>query len=135
MNYKKALEEEEIARQKEKGLFPTAKVESVEENIRKASLSPEEYRQYCQKLFLFKEIKVKNFKSWNDRRNYFKQAQKEMIEEAKKAVNNDDNSKTSRPALPEGTKIISIPVVELEQKNPNAKVLHTFKMFYLDLCS
>ena len=80
------MEEEEIAREKEKGLFPTAKVESVEENLKKASLSPEEYRQYCQKLFLFKEIKVKNFKSWNDRRNYFKQAQREMIEEAKKSA-------------------------------------------------
>lgn len=126
LNYKKALDEEEAARQKEKGLFPTAKVESVEENLKKASLNAEEFRDYCKKLFVFKEIKVKKFQSWNDRRNYFKQAQKEMIEEAKKAVE-DTDSNISRPALPDGTKIISIPVVELEQNNPNAKVLiHKF---------
>ena len=85
-------------------------------------MNAEEFRDYCKKLFVFKEIKVKKFQSWNDRRNYFKQAQKEMIEEAKKAVE-DTDSNISRPALPDGTKIISIPVVELEQNNPNAQVL------------
>ena len=75
LNYKKALEEEDAAKQREKNgsIFPVAKVESAEENLKRASLSPDEYREYCQKLFLFKAHTVKKFKSWAERRTHQRQ--------------------------------------------------------------
>ena len=46
---------------------------------------------------------------------------KEYKKSRSKAVGEDsEKSKQSRPALPDGTKIISIPVFELEQDDPNA---------------
>ena len=146
LNYKKALEEEEAVKQRSKNesIFPVAKVESVEESLRKASLSPDEFREYCQKLFRFKKHKVKKFKSWADRRTHQRNERDQTIKEIKKSVEkqkkqknstkkdvtingkNDDtsvkesnNETKSRPALPEGTKIISIPVFEMEQEIPN----------------
>jgi len=128
LSYKKALEtEEEAVKEKEKNgsIFPAAKVESAEENLKRASLTADEYRDYCQKLFLFKAHSVKKFKSWADRRTHQRQERDQTIKEYKKsrskAVGEDsEKSKQSRPALPDGTKIISIPVFELEQDDPNA---------------
>lgn len=117
MYYKKALEDEEASRQKEKSPFPTAKVESVEENLKTASLNPTELREYCEKLFKFKKITVKKFNTWGDRRTYNKQAQQVEIEKVKKAAKDSKD----RPAFPEGTTILSIPVVEMEQENPNGQ--------------
>ena len=76
LSYKKALEtEEEAVKEKEKNgsIFPAAKVESAEENLKRASLTADEYRDYCQKLFLFKAHSVKKFKSWADRRTHQRQ--------------------------------------------------------------
>ena len=67
LNYRKALEaEEEIEKNaaEQNSIFPLAKVESVEENNKKASLDPNEVREYCQKLFVFKQETVRKFKSY-----------------------------------------------------------------------
>ena len=163
LNYKKALEVEEAAKQREKdSIFPIAKVESVEENNRNALLKPEEYREYCQKLFIFKKHTVKKFNSWAERRTHQRHERDQTIKRIKMSVqehqrrkkmsnkvpnneannvnnqqstelNTDNNqsvqseqskSKNSsngiienaKPVLPEGTKIISIPVFEMEQE-------------------
>ena len=122
LNYRKALEaEEEIEKNaaEQNSIFPLAKVESVEENNKKASLDPNEVREYCQKLFVFKQETVRKFKSWADRRSHQKQERDQTIQDIKSKIQN--NEKSRRPALPNGTKIISIPVVELEQEDPNVE--------------
>lgn len=90
--------------------------------MKKASLNPEEYRDYCQKLFLFKKQTVKKYRSWAERRTHQRQERDQTIKEIKENNKNDQENPTeNRPALPEGTKIISIPVFELETeegKNP-----------------
>ena len=77
LNYKKALEaEEEAIKEREKNagsIFPVAKVESAEENLKRVSLTPDQYREYCQKLFVFKAHTVKKFKSWSERRTHQRQ--------------------------------------------------------------
>ena len=78
--------------------FFVAKVESVEENLKTASLNPTELREYCEKLFKFKKITVKKFNTWGDRRTYNKQAQQVEIEKVKKAAKDSKD----RPAFPEG---------------------------------
>ena len=78
--------------------FSVAKVESVEENLKTASLNPTELREYCEKLFKFKKITVKKFNTWGDRRTYNKQAQQVEIEKVKKAAKDSKD----RPAFPEG---------------------------------
>ena len=75
-----------------------AKVESVEENLKTASLNQTELREYCEKLFKFKKITVKKFNTWGDRRTYNKQAQQVEIEKVKKAAKDSKD----RPAFPEG---------------------------------
>ena len=120
LNYKKALEaEEETEKAQQNSIFPVAKVESVEDNIKKASLDPNEVREYCQKLFVFKQETVRKFRSWADRRSHQKQERDQTIQDIKSKIQN--NEKSRRPALPNGTKIISIPVVELEQEDPNVE--------------
>ena len=97
-------------------IFPAAKVESVEESLKKASLDPTEVREYCQKLFVFKQETVRKYKSWADRRTHQKQVRDKTIKDIKNKTNNEQK----RPTLPNGTTIISIPVVELEQEDPSA---------------
>lgn len=42
--------------------LPCAKIETAQENLASQSLSPEQLREYCSKLFKFKVIKVMRFK-------------------------------------------------------------------------
>jgi len=70
-------------------------------------------------LFVFKQETVRKFKSWADRRSHQKQERDQTIQDIKSKIQN--NEKSRRPALPNGTKIISIPVVELEQEDPNVE--------------
>ncbi len=219
LNYKKALEEEAVAKQNVKDAnkaeevetsdtaggdnaeakaamksFPKAKIETAAERARRVLMTPDQYREYCEKLFVFEQRTVKRFPSWKDRRTFYRQEQKKEIqkvkesvqaaEEAEKAENqpptknvnaqptkpspppstsvaslsttspsksNNTNSnanksknsntkgnfnnspkKDKRPILPEGTKIISIPVVEFEPEDPNAKVCKI--IFYRKKC-
>jgi len=129
LSYKKALEaEEEAIKEREKNvesIFPVAKVESAEENLKRVSLTPDQYREYCQKLFVIKAHPVKKFKSWSERRTHQRQERNQSIKEYKKSLSatgeDSEKCKQSRPALPDGTKIISIPVLDMEPEDPNAK--------------
>jgi hypothetical protein len=84
-------------------IFPKAQIETIEESMKKSELTPEEVTNYCKKIFVFKELEVAKFKTWKERRAYYKQSQKKKI----------DNILTNRPTLPEGTKIITIPALEM----------------------
>lgn len=84
-------------------VFPRAQIETIEETRKITELSPEEVTKYCEKLFVFKELEVAKFKTWKERRAYYKQSHKKKLEK----------ELTSRPTLPEGTKIITIPSLEL----------------------
>lgn len=69
--------------------IPNARIETVQENIEKHNLKPEQIREYCEKLFKFKTIQVVRFKSWSDRREFSKKKK---------------NAKQwERPTLPDGT--------------------------------
>ena len=57
-------------------IFPRAQIETIEETLRKTELCPEEVTKYCEKIFVFKELEVAKFKTWKERRAYYKQSQK-----------------------------------------------------------
>ena len=84
-------------------VFPRAQIDTIEETMKKSELTPEEITSYCKKIFVFKELEVAKFKTWKERRAYYKQSQKKKI----------DNLLSNRPTLPEGTKIITIPSLEM----------------------
>lgn len=68
-----------------------AKIETAVENLQQQSLEAGELRDYCERRFLFKTIKIIRFKSWAERRRFQKLSKKK-----------------DRPQLPEGTKLISL---------------------------
>lgn len=77
-----------------------AKVETVSENLKAHSLNPKQFTEYCQKLFKFKTIRVMRFKSWSARRKFTK--------------NRKHIKHLQRPTLPDGTKLITFPVLNTE---------------------
>ncbi|XP_011498331.1 PREDICTED: microprocessor complex subunit DGCR8 [Ceratosolen solmsi marchali] len=105
LQYKRALKEEEEEKQKDKERtqaaqacsLPNAKIETIQENRATQSLDGENLRNYCQSLFRFKSIKVMRFKSWSQRRKFTK--------------NKKQRKQLERPTLPDGTKLITFPVV------------------------
>lgn len=76
------------------------------ENLKAHSLTGDQLREYCKKLFLFKTIRVMRFKSWSARRQFNKN---------KRQIKN-----LQRPTLPDGTKLITFPVVQADSSNPVA---------------
>uniref|UniRef100_A0A1B0EZB3 Uncharacterized protein n=2 Tax=Phlebotomus papatasi TaxID=29031 RepID=A0A1B0EZB3_PHLPP len=86
--------------------LPNAKIETVKENLKAQSLTSAEVTEYCQRLFNFKTIKVRRFKSWSARRKFTKN---------KKQIKN-----LQRPTLPDGTKLITFPVLNTEGENSSA---------------
>lgn len=86
--------------------LPNAKIETVKENLKAQSLTSSEVTEYCQRLFNFKTIKVRRFKSWSARRKFTKN---------KKQIKN-----LQRPTLPDGTKLITFPVLNTEGENSSA---------------
>ena len=54
-------------------------VECIEE--KKKDLSPPEVLEYCQKLFDFKEVEVVKFRSWKERRNFYKKEHQRKAEQ------------------------------------------------------
>ncbi|XP_075146191.1 microprocessor complex subunit partner of drosha isoform X2 [Haematobia irritans] len=80
-----------------RSLVPAAKIVTVNENIQKESLTPEQFNQYCQKIFKFRVIRVLRFRSWNARRKFTK--------------NRKNLKNIQRPTLPDGTKLIKFPVL------------------------
>ncbi|XP_050069019.1 microprocessor complex subunit DGCR8 [Anopheles maculipalpis] len=87
----------------------SAKIETVTENLKAQSLTPDAVMDYCKKLFRFKTIRVLRFKSWAARRKFTKH---------RKHIKN-----LQRPTLPDGTKLITFPMlnIEDEQGNPHAR--------------
>uniref|UniRef100_A0A182IU07 Uncharacterized protein n=1 Tax=Anopheles atroparvus TaxID=41427 RepID=A0A182IU07_ANOAO len=87
----------------------SAKIETVTENLKAQSLSSDAVMEYCKKLFRFKTIRVLRFKSWSARRKFTKH---------RKHIKN-----LQRPTLPDGTKLITFPMlnIEDEQGNPHAR--------------
>lgn len=77
-----------------------AKVETVSENMKAHSLTPQQFTEYCKKLFKFKTIRVMRFKSWSARRKFTK--------------NRKHIKHLQRPTLPDGTKLITFPVLNTE---------------------
>lgn len=87
-------------------LIPNAKVETVSENLRAHSLTPALFTEYCKKRFNFKTIRVMRFKSWSARRKFTK--------------NRKHIKHLQRPTLPDGTKLITFPVLSAEVADPNS---------------
>lgn len=111
------------------GPFAAAKIETVKENLKSQSLTSDELNQYCSSLFEFKSIRVMRFKSWSARRKFTKN---------RKQIKN-----LQRPTLPDGTKLITFPVLATDTEtgksvrtkkewimNPNGKsyvcILHEY---------
>lgn len=150
LNYRKALEEEtrlrediqkateikqEISEEKPETIenkalsLPNARIETVTENEKAKSLTSAQVQEYCKKLFKFRTIRVMRFKSWSARRKFTK--------------NRKNIKHLKRPTLPDGTKLITFPVVNTETEgtqnnrpkkewimNPNGKsyvcILHEY---------
>lgn len=148
LNYRKALEEEmrlrediqEVVQIKDETLenntetvetaaLPNARIETVVENEEAKSLTTAHIQEYCKKLFKFRTIRVMRFKSWSARRKFTK--------------NRKNIKHLKRPTLPDGTKLITFPVVNTENEgtqnnrpkkewimNPNGKsyvcILHEY---------
>lgn len=84
--------------------IPNAKVETVAENLKAQSLTPLQFTEYCKKRFNFKTIRVMRFKSWSARRKFTK--------------NRKHIKHLQRPTLPEGTKLITFPVMSGDGTDP-----------------
>lgn len=132
LSYKRALEKEKEKKtdiettENINNLFlPNAKIETVQENLQNHNLTPEQLREYCEKIFKFQTLKVLRFKSWTERRKYSKRRKQEK--------------QLQRPTLPDGTKLITFPIKTLDNKdnpkkewimNPNGKsfvcILHEY---------
>ncbi|XP_052746606.1 microprocessor complex subunit DGCR8 isoform X2 [Bicyclus anynana] len=74
-------------------VIPAPRVQNINNNWNKQHLTPEQLNDYCKKLFKFKTVQSLQFKTWLARRRFVK---------AKKAL--------QYPKMPEGAKLISIPV-------------------------
>lgn len=78
-------------------MVPAAKIITVNENIQMESLTPDQFNEYCRKLFKFRIIRVLRFRSWHARRKFTK--------------NRKHLKNIQRPTLPDGTKLIKFPVL------------------------
>ncbi|XP_033747277.1 microprocessor complex subunit DGCR8-like isoform X2 [Pecten maximus] len=82
-------------------IAPPIKIEYAEDRKKQNTVDPTELREYCEKLFEFRTITVKKFKTWKDRRRHLNAIRSQ-----------------SRPALPSTTKLITckIPQVKGDEK-------------------
>ncbi|KAE9525112.1 hypothetical protein AGLY_014526 [Aphis glycines] len=107
LQYQKGLENKEIIKNEPDFqisklgdmIIPNAKVETVQENIIKESLTHAELRKYCQSIFKFKIKKEKSS---------CKMLEKDNIKT--EISSNTLKSTKERPSLPDSTKLISFPV-------------------------
>lgn len=103
--------EEEAAKSQEQSSnsapLPAARIETARENAEAINLSHVELREYCQRLFRFKTIEVMRFKTWAERRKFAKIKKKER--------------QLQRPSLPDGTKLITFPILEGGDSNSNGR--------------
>lgn len=98
------------------GPFAAAKIETVKENLQSQSLASNELQQYCSSLFEFKTVRVMRFKSWSARRKFTKN---------RKQIKN-----LQRPTLPDGTKLITFPVLATD--NETGKSVRTKKEWIMN---
>ncbi|KAK3579829.1 hypothetical protein CHS0354_029559 [Potamilus streckersoni] len=70
-----------------------ARIESAEEKKKETSLDPDQVKEYCERLFEFRTITIKKFKSWKEKRRHLNEMKRQ-----------------SRPALPSTTKLITCPI-------------------------
>ncbi|XP_034255865.1 microprocessor complex subunit DGCR8 [Thrips palmi] len=94
----KTIGELASARKPGNPVLPAARIETAKENADAVNMSHVELREYCQRLFRFKTIEVMRFKTWAERRKFAKVKKKER--------------QLQRPSLPEGTKLITFPIIE-----------------------
>ncbi|XP_071743954.1 uncharacterized protein pasha isoform X2 [Lepeophtheirus salmonis] len=157
LSYKRGLEEEAEAKKRLEAelndpdklkngcpIFPKARVQSIEEFAVSESLNSEQFREFCKGRFIFKELRIKKFNNWTDRRKFQKQVVKKSlkaaIDKTKQSLANDSslkdiknsgipeiksetnntNPNKERPTLPEGTKVLSVPMIELEPLDGNS---------------
>ncbi|XP_059168024.1 microprocessor complex subunit DGCR8-like [Physella acuta] len=81
------------ANEKLKAHAAEVKIKSAEERAKESLLDSTTIHSYCQKLFQFKTLEVKKYRSWKERRKHL-----------------SERSKRSRPELPPSTKLITCPI-------------------------
>eukprot|EP00096_Caligus_rogercresseyi_P005168 TRINITY_DN2014_c0_g1_i1.p1 TRINITY_DN2014_c0_g1~~TRINITY_DN2014_c0_g1_i1.p1 ORF type:complete len:582 (-),score=188.70 TRINITY_DN2014_c0_g1_i1:985-2484(-) len=163
LSYKRGLEEEAETKKRleaemndpEKSrngcpIFPKARVQSIEEFSVSESLNAEQFREFCKGRFIFKELRIKKFNNWTDRRKFQKQVVKKSLKAAidktkenlaastespsseekqppgsscapEGASKPPESVRQERPTLPEGTKVLSVPMIELEPLDGNSE--------------
>merc|ERR1712061_216661 len=73
--------------------FPMAKISSAGETRKAKSLSPDELKKSCSNLFEFREVKVKSFPNWKQKRLYNKELNAKRLKELlKKSKENIDTT-------------------------------------------
>ena len=101
--------------------FPMAKISSLGESKKSKSLTPDEFKKYCSHLFEFREVKMKSFPNWKQKRIYNKEVNaKRLKAQVKKSLESSgtlqkEGKKLENPSLPD-FKLITIPILEM-QKN------------------
>ncbi|CAG7823010.1 unnamed protein product [Allacma fusca] len=96
-----------------KNMIPKAQVETSQEANELNSVSPEELREYCMRLFKFKQFTCKRFKSWRDRRKHTKEQKRLHLQ---------------RPTLPEGVQLITFPVQRPAGESDSGKAIKEYTM-------
>lgn len=109
--------------------FPMAKISSLGETKKAKSLSPDEFKNYCSNLFEFREVKMKSFQNWKQKRLYNKEINANRLKaQVKKSIENAEiaqktGKKMENPSLPDH-KLITIPILEM-QKNDEKSLDNT----------
>lgn len=128
LSYRRAMESDGAAVVEVKKDFPpkqeelrSARIETIRENIEQNNLNPQQVNEYARRRFQFKTVQIQ---SWTE-----------------KSKTQDPDLQLQRPTLPEGTKLISFPVLgnDAEENkvpkrewimNPNGKsyvcILHEY---------
>ena len=106
--------------------FPMAKISSAGETRKAKSLSPDELKKYCSNLFEFREVKVKSFPNWKQKRLYNKELNAKRLKELlKKSKENIDTTQKDGKNLEESSlpdfKLITIPQLEMQKNDEKSQ--------------
>ena len=122
-------ETDESAKHSLSAKFPMAKISSLKETKKTKSLSPEEFKNYCSNLFEFRDVKMKSFPNWKQKRLYNKevnakrlkaQVKKSMEKAAAAQTLQKEGEKVEKPTLPD-FKLLTIPVLEMQKNDDSSK--------------
>ena len=106
--------------------FPMAKISSLGETKKAKSLSPDEFKNYCSNLFEFREVKMKSFQNWKQKRLYNKEVNaKRLKAQVKKTIESAEiaqktGKKMENPSLPDH-KLITIPILEMQKNDEKSQ--------------